>query len=130
MAGVEETEFMKGPRTPLEGLPSESEAKALVRQRFPRKPYCVVRDWTIFRIEFTHDELTKVHAAGQMPMIVFAHNVVEDSQCRFERGNWVRSTMCTSFSDGVLFETRNTVYVLAGPGHEQPATLHDVFSLT
>lgn len=128
MASVEEPDFMKGPRKPLEGLPGSSEARALASQRFPGKPYCLVRDWTIFRIEVTPAELSKVHASGQLPMIVFAHNVAEDSQGRFERGDWVRSTMCTSFNDGVLFETRNTIYVLIGPGHEQPATLKDVFS--
>lgn len=128
MASVEEPDFMKGPRTPLEGLSSSSEARALASQRFPRKPYCLVRDWTIFRVEVTPDELSKAHAAGQLPMIMFAHNVVEDSQGRFERGDWVRSSMCTNFNDGVVFETRNTGYVLIGPGHEQPASLKDVFS--
>lgn len=129
MASVEEPDFMKGPQTPLEGLSSSSEARALVSQRFPGKPYCLIRDWTIFRIEVTPDELSKVHAAGQLPMIVFAHNVAEDSQGRFERGDWVRSSMCTSFNDGVVFETRNTVYVLIGLGHVQPASLKDVFSI-
>lgn len=127
MASVEDPEFMKGPRTPLEGLSSSSEARALASQHFPRKAYCLVEDWTVFRVEVTPDELTKIHALGQLPMIVFAHNVVEDSQGRFDRGDWVRSSMCTSFSDG-MFETRNTVYVLIGTGHEQPASLKDVFS--
>lgn len=128
MASVVEPDFMKGPRTPREGLSGSSEARALVSQRFPRKPYCLIRDWTIFHIEVTADELSKVHATGQLPMVVFAHSVAEDSQGRFERGDWVRSTMCTSLNEGVLFETRNTVYALIGPGHEQPATLKEVFS--
>lgn len=129
MASVQEPDFMKGPRTPLEGLEGTSEARALAVERFPKKPYCLVRDWTIFRIEVTRDELFKCHAAGQLPMILFAHNVAEDSQGRFERGDWVRSSMCTGFHDDVAFETRNSVYVLIGPGHEQPASLKDVFSL-
>lgn len=128
MASVEEPDFMKGPRTPLEGLSSSSQARALASERFPAKPYCLVRDWTIFRIEVTPDELTKVHAAGQLPLILFAHNVVEDSQGRFQRGDWVRSSMCTNFNDGVVFETRNTGYVLIGPGHEQTASLKTIFS--
>jgi hypothetical protein len=127
MASEKELEFMKGPRTSLVGLPNSSEARALATERFPEKPYCLIQDWTIFRIEFTPDELNTIQAAGQLPMIVFAHNVVEDSQGRFERGDWVRSTMCTRFEDGV-FETRNTAYILVGPGHEQPASLKDVFS--
>ena len=77
MASVVEPDFMKGPRTPLEGLSSSSDARALANQRFPEKPYCLVRDWTIFRIEVTRDELFKCQAAGQLPMILFAHNVAE-----------------------------------------------------
>lgn len=127
MASFEEPEFMKGTRTPLEGLSSSSEARALATELFPGKPYCLIQDWTIFRIEFTSDELSTIQAAGQLPMIVFAHNVVEDSQGRFEKGDWVRSTMCIGFEDGV-FKTRNTVYVLVGLGHEQTASLKDVFS--
>ena len=99
MASVVEPDFMKGPRTPLEGLSSSSDARALANQRFPEKPYCLVRDWTIFRIEVTRDELFKCQAAGQLPMILFAHNVAEDSQGRFERGDWVRSSMCTGLHD-------------------------------
>lgn len=128
MASVEEPDFMKGPRTPLEGLSSSSEARALVSQRFPGKPYCLITDWTIFRIDVTPEELTNVHAAGQLPMIVFAHNVIEDSQGRFQQGDWVRSSMCTSFDDGAVFETRNTVYILIGQGHEQTASLKTIFS--
>ena len=128
MASVVEPDFMKGPRTPLEGLSGSSEARSAAVERFPKKPYCLVRDWTIFRIEVTPDELSKVHAVGQLPMILFAHNVAEDSQGRFERGDWVRSSMCTGFHDGVVFETRNTIYVLIGSGYEQPATLKEVFS--
>lgn len=128
MASAEEPDFMKGPRTPLEGLSSSSQARALASERFPTKPYCLVRDWTIFRIEVTPDELAKVHAAGQLPLILFAHNVVEDSQQRFHPGDWVRSSMCVSFDDGVMFETKNTIYVLMGPGHEKQADLKTIFS--
>lgn len=128
MASVEETDVVGGPRIPREGLSSSSEARALATERVPRKPYCLVEEWTIFQVEVTPDELSKVHAAGQLPMILFAHNVVEDSQGRFHRGDWVRSSICTSFNEGVMFETRSTVYVLIGPGHEQPASLKTIFS--
>lgn len=128
MASVGETDFLDGPRTPLEGLSGCSEARTLVSKHFPGKPYCLVEEWTVFRVDVTPDELAKVHAAGQLPLILFAHNVVEDSLGRFQRGDWVRSSMCTNFNDGVVFETRNTAYVLIGPGHEQPASLKTIFS--
>ncbi|WP_442968417.1 DUF6957 family protein [Pseudomonas sp. S37] len=54
--------------------------------------------------------------------------MVEDSQYRFQSGDWVRSSMCGSFHEGVFFETKNTVYVLVGDGHEQTASLKAIFS--
>ena len=128
MVSVEESDVIGGPRTPRDGLPSSSEARALVSERFSDKPYCLVEDWTVFRIDVTSEELTKVHAAGQLAMIVFAHNVIEDSEGRFQRGDWVRSSMCTKFDEGAVFETRNTIYILIGPGHEQPASLKTIFA--
>ncbi len=51
MASVEAPDFLGGPRTPLEGLSCSSDARALASERFPRKPYCVVEEWTVFQIE-------------------------------------------------------------------------------
>lgn len=82
MVSVEESDVVGGPRTPRIGLPSSSEARALVSENFSGKAYCLVEDWTVFRIDVTSEELTNVHAAGQLPMIVFAHNVIEDSHPR------------------------------------------------
>lgn len=58
----------------------------------------------------------------------FAGHLVEDSQHRFQLGDWVRSSRCTALSDGVFFETRNTVYVVLGQGHEQTASFKAIFS--
>ena len=123
------SELLKGPGNPRQGSTDTDEALIeLVKSRFPRKPYCLVQDWTIFQVDVTEDELKKIHAAGQLPLVVFAHKVIFDSERRFDVGDWVRSSMCTNFDDSVIFETRNTVYVLIGPGHEQPASLKTIFS--
>lgn len=100
----------------------------LVRSRFPSKPYCLIQEWTIFHADLTPEEITKVSAAGHLPLFLFAHKVVEDSRRRFQAGDWVRSSMCVTFDDGVMFETKNTIYVLMGPGHEQIASLKTIFS--
>jgi hypothetical protein len=100
----------------------------LVQALFPRKPYCLVEDWTIFKVDVTENELQKIHAAGKLPLVLFAHNVRFDSERRFDVGDWVRSTMAISFQDGFLFETWNTIYVLKGPGHEKSASLETIFS--
>ncbi|WP_339328612.1 DUF6957 family protein [Pseudomonas syringae] len=116
--------------TRLEGNPlSAAEAREAVASRFPGKPYCIVEEWTILRIDLTPDEIARVHSTNQLPLFIFAHKVVEDSQGRFQPGDWVRSSMGVTFEGGVLFETKNTAYVLIGPGHEKTASLKAIFSI-
>ena len=129
MAADDVIRFLDSPDTSLEGLPSEEEALELVKIHFPTKPYCIVEQWQLLELELTAEETANVKSTGQLPLFLFAHRVLEDSGGRFERGYFVRSSMCKSFVDGVLFETRNTVYVLVGPGHKKFASLRDVFSI-
>jgi len=99
-----------------------------VSVRFPQKPFCLVEKWTIFRVDLTPEEIAKVHAGNHLPLFLFAHKVVEDSRGRFQPGDWVRSSMCVTLKDGVMFETKNTIYVLMGAGQEQTASLKTIFS--
>ncbi|WP_235199857.1 DUF6957 family protein [Pseudomonas monteilii] len=124
-----DNELLSDNHVPAAGLELSVEAaRALVAERFPRRSYCIVEDWTLFEPDLTEDEQAKVKAAGLVPLIVFAHCVVDDSEGRFPPGGWVRSTMCASFVDGVFAATRNTVYVLLGPGRRQKASLKTIFS--
>lgn len=102
---------------------------AAARKRYKWMPLCAVQEWIILDAIVTDDELAKVAAAGCQPMFMFAHKVVDDEQRRFEPGHWVRSSMGTAFKEGYLFETRNTVYVLLGPGHRKSASIEAIFSL-
>jgi hypothetical protein len=102
---------------------------ALAKSRYRWMPCCVVEDWIIFDVVVTEDELAKVHAAGCLPMILYAHNVRHDDNRRFEPGNWVRSTIATEFREGFLFVTRNTVYVLKGSGHRKSASLKAIYAI-
>lgn len=99
------------------------------REHYKRMPLCVVEDWVILDAILTDAERAKVAAAGCQPIFMFAHKVVDDEQRRFEPGHWVRSSMGTAFKEGYLFETRNTVYVLLGPGHRKSASVEAIFSL-
>ena len=105
------------------------EAVALARKRYKWMPLCAVEEWTILDAIVTDEERAKVTAAGCQPIFMFAHKVVDDEQRRFEPGHWVRSSMGTAFKEGYLFETRNTVYVLLGPGHRKSASIEAIFSL-
>lgn len=101
----------------------------LVQSRFPNKGFCIVQQWTIVRAIASDGDLIKIHVHGHLPLFVFAEKVILDSRGRFDYGNWVRSTMAISFQDGFLFETKNTVYVLAGDGDEKSASLTSILSL-
>lgn len=101
--------------------------RRLVHSRFSHKAYCFVEQWTLLRAALNDEEHDKVRSAGHLPLFLFANKVIEDSRLRFQPGDWVRSSMCLTF-DGVMFETRNTVYVLLGPGDEQTASLSVIFS--
>ena len=124
-----DSELLNGPGDPRQGpMDSDEILIGLVQALYPGKPYCLVDAWTIFKIDVTEDELTKIQAAGQMPLIVFARNVRFDSERRFDVGDWVRTTFATSFEEGFLFETRNTAYVLCGDGHEKATSLKTALS--
>ena len=82
----------------------------------PDMAYCTVRDWTIADLEIAEDEKYLFVEQGILPILLYAERVLTDSACRFSPGDWVRSTPLKRFSDGCLFQTRNTIYVLVGPG--------------
>lgn len=122
-------ELFEGPGEPREGfMDSDETLMELVQALYPGKPYCLVDNWTIFQAEVTVDELQKIHASGQLPLVLFAHNVRFDSQRRFDVGDWVRSTFAVSFEEELFLETRNSVYVLMGPGHAKTVSLKTIFS--
>jgi hypothetical protein len=102
---------------------------AAARKRYKWMPLCAVEEWIILDAIVTDEERAKITAAGCQPIFMFAHKVVDDEQRRFEPGHWVRSSMGTAFKEGYLFETRNTLYVLLGPGHRKSASIEAIFSL-
>ncbi len=105
------------------------DALQAARRHYKHLPLCVVEEWIILDAVVTDAEHAKVVAAGCQPMFLFAHQVVHDEQRRFEPGNWVRSSMGTTFKEGFLFATRNSVYVLLGPGHRKSSSIDAIFSL-
>jgi hypothetical protein len=116
--------------TPLMGSElTLEEVMVQARKRYRWMPLCAVEGWVILDAIVTDDERAKVIAAGCQPMFLFAHKVVHDEQRRFESGHWVRSSMGTTFKEGFLFATRNSVYVLLGPGHRKSSSIEAIFSI-
>ncbi len=130
MVGLIDTGLLGGLGVSLVGSElSLEDAMAAARKRYRWMPLCAVEEWIILDAIITDEERAKVAAAGCQPIFMFAHKVVHDEQRRFEPDHWVRSSMGTAFKEGYLFETRNSVYVLLGPGHRKSASIEAIFSL-
>jgi hypothetical protein len=109
--------FLNDPGEPLMGLDmTEGEAIEWVKRHFPDKPYCVVANWMLINLDVDEISSRAIKRMGCEPCMVYAHKVLQDSRVRFRRDDWVRSTLQMSFTQGGLFETVNTVYVLLGQG--------------
>lgn len=100
----------------MAGCPSEEEGLALAEKLAPDRDYCTVRDWTIADLDLAEPEKNLFAEQGILPSLLYAERVLTDSACRFAPGDWVRSTPLQRFSEGCLFQTRNTIYILVGPG--------------
>lgn len=107
---------------------AQEELIALAEQTFPGKPFCLVKQWIIADLQLTQDEQKKLSSMGILPTVVYAHEVVRDSQHRFPPGHWVRTNFGISHDHPCMFETKSTVYLLLGDGLRKPAALSTVFS--
>jgi hypothetical protein len=103
---------------------------SLAAKTFPSKAFCVVKQWILIDLTVTPDEKEKLTNLGLLPATLFAHEVVLDSKGRFQPQMWVRSNFGKSFTEGCMFETKNTVYLLLGSGQRKEATVGAAFSMS
>lgn len=108
---------------------TQDELIALSAKAFPRKAFCVVRQWILIDLTVNSDEKEKLSGLGLLPATLFAHEVVLDSKGRFQPQMWVRSNFGKSFTEDCMFETRSTVYLLLGSGLRKNASIGAAFSM-
>ncbi|WP_241357812.1 DUF6957 family protein [Pseudomonas aeruginosa] len=107
---------------------SVEEAKAWLSALEPRRPFCLIADWCWLDLDLP---LASRALSDQQtpPALVYGGNVLFDSRHRFPIGGWVRSTMLVALRDEFIFETRNTRYVLMGPGARRTSSTSAVASI-
>lgn len=108
---------------------TQDELIALTAKTFPGKAFCVVKQWILIDLTANSDEKEKLTGLGLLPATLYAHEVVFDSRNRFQPGMWVRSNFGVSFSEGCMFETKSTVYLLFGAGLKKEASIGAAFSM-
>ncbi|MCW3147019.1 hypothetical protein N8H22_00185 [Stutzerimonas stutzeri] len=108
---------------------AEAHARGSAAALHDEVPFCVVRDWIWIDLIVPDAIRETLQASGQQPAMVYAGRVLYDSANRFQEGDWVRTTQLIEFADGCIFRTRNTRYVLAGPGACKSAELTTVLKI-
>jgi hypothetical protein len=108
---------------------TQDELIALAAKTFPGKAFCVVKQWILIDLTVNPAEKEKLSRLGLLPATLFAHEIVLDSKGRFQPSMWVRSNFGVSFTEGCMFETKNTVYLLLGPGLSKEASIGAAFSM-
>lgn len=108
---------------------TQDELIALSVKAFAGKAFCIVRQWILIDLTVNSDEKEKLSGLGLLPATLFAHEVVLDSKNRFQPSMWVRSNFGKSFTEGCMFETKSTVYLLLGAGQRKEASIGAAFSM-
>lgn len=108
---------------------TQDELIALAANAFPAKAFCAVKQWILIDLTVNPAEKEKLSRLGLLPATLFAHEIVLDSKGRFQPSMWVRSNFGVSFTEGCMFETKSTVYLLLGPGLRKEASIGTAFSM-
>lgn len=109
---------------------SQEDLISFAAKAFPGKAFCIVRQWILIDLIVTPEEKEKLAKLGLLPATLFAHEVVLDSKGRFEPSMWARSNFGKSFTEGCMFETKDTVYLLLGAGQKKEASVAAAFSMS
>lgn len=117
-------DFLNAPGIPMIGREiSDEDAKSLALGKSNFTPYCLVRDWVWIDLIMPDEVLKELEKINKKPVMIYSHTVIYDSSRRFDVGDWVRTTPLVEFSDGCLFRTQNSMYVLIGNGVRKTARL-------
>lgn len=96
---------------------------------FEKKHFCIVRQWMLLDVMLPELHEKKVKAQGLEPTIVYAQTVVFDSQNKHQAGGGVLSDFQRDF-DGCVFESTDTIFILAGRGARKHVGVPVVLALS
>jgi hypothetical protein len=108
---------------------SDVHAKADAIASLSGHQYCLVREWIIAEVEVPDDYRASLVTDGLLPFVLYASNVVFHSTGKRCGGDWVRSTFQRSSSQGHLFMTKNTTYMLLGPGLRKKVSTKTILAI-
>ena len=77
---------------------SKEELISLAAKAFPGKAFCVVKQWILIDLTVTPVEKEKLTSLGLLPMTLFAHEIVLDSEGFSEVTAYPHARLKTTFT--------------------------------
>lgn len=117
------TDLLYGDGIPMSGSKvGQEEAVRIVRERHPYAEYCLVSRWRWIDLDVTQEQRSELIRTNRQPAVIYARNVIYDSQRRWDVGDFVRTSYLHKFEDGFIFQTLNSIYILVGDGARKRAS--------
>jgi len=85
-----------------------------IKKHLSPYPYCVVADWKWIDMNASQEIRESLGNYGFKPSALLARRVITDERMRPFKS--VRTTLLQGFHKNCIFLTRNTAYILSGPG--------------
>ena len=107
---------------------NDSELIHLAQEEAARRRCCVVRNWMLLDVMHGDDADEQLRREGLSATILYAPEVVFDSDTGGSRCGAIRSGYQKVYT-GSRFETKHTLFILAGAGRRKFASLPALLAL-
>jgi len=116
-------DVLYGPARMLGGSRLEDdELIKLAGEEFEGQPFCVVRNWMILDLLLPEAQVSEIRGQGLQPSVLYVNQTIFDSKARFSNGDSFITSYQKDFH-GCFFESKDTLYILAGRGARKHASL-------
>lgn len=104
----------------IQGIPeSDIEIwKIKLLKKANHKKIRFVRTWIWWNLICTKADEAVLLKQGMLPTALYSHDLIWDESGIFTPGWSVKTSLLEKFEEECLFITRNTIYVLVGPGRQ------------
>ena len=106
----------------------DDELIELAADIFTEKPFCIVRQWMLLDVMLPESQEQEVKAQDLEATVLYAQAAVFDSQNKHQPGDSVLSDFQSDFDESI-FESKDTLYILAGRGARKHVSVPAVEAL-
>lgn len=122
-------DLLFGSARPLGGSKlGDDELIELAADTFREKPFCIVRHWMVLDVMLPEFQEREIKAQGLGATLLYAQAAVFDSQNKHSAGDSILSGYQCDF-DGCIFESKTTIFILAGRGSRKHVSLPAIQSM-